>query len=187
MSDPTRLRIWPRGGGGPQIDPSAFIAEGAVVVGDVVLHPRSSVWFGCVLRGDTDRITVGEGSNVQDGTIIHGDEGDPTTLGAGVTVGHRVVLHGCTVEDGALIGMGAVVLNGAVIGARCLVGAGALVTQGKVFPPEHLVLGNPARALRPLRPEELEGLAASAAHYVAAGAQYAAAGWGRRVDGDAAF
>ena len=164
-------------GGLVQIDPSAFVARGAVITGDVRLGPMASVWFGCVLRGDTDRIEVGAGSNIQDGTIIHCDDGDPTVIGEGVTVGHRCVLHGCTVEDGALIGMGAVVLNGARIGAQCLVGAGALVTQGKVFPPRMLILGSPARALRPLTPEELESVASSAQHYVDAGRAYRARGW----------
>ena len=131
---------------GARVHPSAFVARGAVVVGDVELGEDASVWFGCVLRGDTDRIRVGARSNIQDGTIIHCDEGEPVHIGDGVTVGHRCVLHGCTLGDGALVGMGAIVLNGARVGARCLIGAGALVTQGKVFPPGMLVIGS--RGLR---------------------------------------
>jgi carbonic anhydrase/acetyltransferase-like protein (isoleucine patch superfamily) len=160
-----------------QVDPSAFVARGAVVAGDVSLGAHASVWFGCVLRGDTDAIVVGARSNLQDGTIVHCDEGDPTLIGEGVTVGHRVVLHGCTIGDGALIGMGAIVLNRAQIGAQCLVGAGALVTQGKVFPPRMLILGSPARPVRALTGEEIDGLARSAQHYVDAGRVWREAGW----------
>jgi carbonic anhydrase/acetyltransferase-like protein (isoleucine patch superfamily) len=162
---------------GVEVDASAFVADDARLLGRVRLGPLSSVWFGCVLRGDTDRIEVGARSNIQDLTVIHCDEGEPTVIGAGVTVGHRVVLHGCTVGDGALIGMGAVVLNRAVIGEQCLVGAGALVTGGKVIPPRMLVLGSPARAVRPLTDAELADLADSAAHYVDAGSAYRQAGW----------
>jgi carbonic anhydrase/acetyltransferase-like protein (isoleucine patch superfamily) len=165
---------WPAG---VEVDGSAFVADDARLLGRVRLGPQSSVWYGCVLRGDTDRIEIGARSNVQDLTVVHCDEGEPVIVGEGVTVGHRVVLHGCTVGDGALIGMGAVVLNRAVIGAQCLVGAGALVTGGKVIPPRMLVLGSPARAVRPLTEEELADLADSAAHYVDAGAAYRAAGW----------
>jgi carbonic anhydrase/acetyltransferase-like protein (isoleucine patch superfamily) len=119
-----------------------------------------------VLRGDTERLTIGRGSNVQDGSVLHADKGFPVTLGAGVTVGHQVMLHGCTVGDGSLIGIQAVVLNGARIGRDCLVGAGALVTEGKEFPDGSLIIGSPAKVARPLRPEEIEGLRRSAAHYV---------------------
>lgn len=160
-----------------EIDPTAFVARGAVVTGEVRLGAEASVWFGCVLRGDTDAIHIGARSNIQDGTIVHCDEGEPVHIGEGVTVGHRCVLHGCTIEDGALIGMGAVVLNGARIGARCLVGAGALVTQGKGFPPGMLILGSPARALRPLGPEELASLEHATQHYVDAGRAYRDRGW----------
>jgi carbonic anhydrase/acetyltransferase-like protein (isoleucine patch superfamily) len=120
-----------------------------------------------VLRGDSDTITIGRGSNIQDGSVVHADAGFPTTVGEGVTVGHQVVLHGCTVGDGSLIGIQAVVLNGAKIGRHCLVGAGALVTAGKAFADGSLIIGSPARVARPLRPEEIEGLKRSAAHYVA--------------------
>lgn len=177
MSDhPPRLTLDPAQ---IRVDPTAFIAPNAVLVGDVQIGAFSSVWFGCVLRGDTDRIHIGARSNVQDLTVIHNDAGDPTTLGEGVTIGHRVVLHGCTVGDGALVGMGAVVLNNARIGEQCLVGAGALVTQGKVFPPRTLILGSPARAVRPLTDAELADIAASAQHYVDATVQYRQGGWSR--------
>lgn len=156
----------------------AFVARGATVLGEVTLGPASSVWFGAVLRADTMPIVVGARSNIQDGSVLHGDAGEPLHIGEGCTIGHGVVLHSCIIEDGALIGMGATVLNGARIGSRCMVGAGALVTPGKVFPPEHLILGSPARAVRPLREDELADLAVSAQHYVDAGAEYAAAGWG---------
>jgi carbonic anhydrase/acetyltransferase-like protein (isoleucine patch superfamily) len=162
-----------------QVDPSAYIAPGAVLVGDVSIGARSSVWFGCVLRADTDRIQIGAGSNIQDLTVIHGDAGDPTIIGDGVTVGHRVVLHGCRIGDGALIGMGAIILNNAEIGAQCLVGAGALVTMGKVFPPRTLILGSPAKAVRELTQAEIDDNAASAEHYRDAAIAYRDGAWAR--------
>ncbi len=131
----------------PDIDPSAYVAENAVVAGDVRLGPRASVWFGCVLRSEVEAITVGADTNVQDLTVVHTDPGSPVVLGDRVTVGHRVVLHGCTVEDDALIGMGAVVLNGAVIGRGAVVAAGAVVTQGMQVPEMALVAGVPAKVL----------------------------------------
>jgi carbonic anhydrase/acetyltransferase-like protein (isoleucine patch superfamily) len=137
----------------PSLDPTAFVAANAVLAGDVRLGPRSSVWFGCVLRSEYEAITIGEDSNVQDLSVVHSDPGSPVVVGARVTVGHRVVLHGCTVEDDALIGMGAVVMNGAVIGAGAVVAAGAVVTEGTVVPPGALVAGVPARVLdRPVPP-----------------------------------
>jgi carbonic anhydrase/acetyltransferase-like protein (isoleucine patch superfamily) len=151
----------------PQVADSAWVADSAQLIGTVNLGEEASVWFGAVLRGDSDRITVGRGSNIQDGTVVHADAGFPCTLGEGVTVGHQVMLHGCTVGDGSLIGIQAVLLNGAKIGRDCLVGAGALVTEGKVFPDGSLIIGAPARVARPLRPDEIEGLRRSAAHYVA--------------------
>ena len=131
----------------PAVDPSAFVAEGAVLAGDVRLAPRASVWFGCVLRSEFEAITIGADSNVQDLSVVHTDPGSPVVLGDRVTVGHRVVLHGCTVEDDALVGMGAVVLNGAVVGAGAVVAAGAVVTQGMQVPPMSLVAGVPAKVL----------------------------------------
>ena len=150
----------------PEVDPSAFVADSAQVIGDVQLGADSSVWFGCVIRGDSDRIRVGAGSNIQDASVLHADFGSPLTIGAHVTVGHQVMLHGCTVGDESLIGIGAVVLNGAKIGKNCLVGAGALVTEGKEFPDGSMILGSPARVVRQLTPEQIEGLRQSARHYV---------------------
>jgi len=150
----------------PQVAATAWVADNAQVVGEVVLGEDSSVWFGVTVRGDTAPIVIGAGTNVQDGSVLHADEGMPLVLGERVTVGHQVVLHGCTVGDESLIGIGAVVLNGARIGRHCLVGAGALVTEGKEFPDGSMILGSPAKAVRSLTPEQIEGLRRSAAHYV---------------------
>ena len=151
----------------PRVDSSAWIADSAEVIGDVALAADASVWFGSVLRGDTAHIAIGAGSNVQDLCVFHADEGVPLTLGSHVTVGHQVMLHGCTVGDGSLIGIGAVILNHARIGKHCLVGAGALVTEGKEFPDGCLIIGSPARVARQLTPEQIAGLEHSAQHYVA--------------------
>lgn len=150
----------------PQIDPAARVAETAVVVGEVSVEAGASLWYGAVLRGDEAPIRVGRDSNIQDNAVLHCDEDFPMTVGRRVTVGHGAILHGCTVEDGALIGMGAVLLNGCVIGRGSLVAAGALVTQGAVIPPGSLVVGSPARVKRPLRPDELAGLAQDAGKYL---------------------
>lgn len=150
----------------PRIAASAWVAETAQVIGDVALDEDSSVWWGVVARGDSESIRVGRGSNVQDGSVLHADEGQPLVIGDGVTIGHQVMLHGCTIGDNSLIGIQAVVLNGARIGNNCLVGAGALVTEGKTFPDGSMILGSPARAVRQLTPEQIEGLKASARHYV---------------------
>jgi carbonic anhydrase/acetyltransferase-like protein (isoleucine patch superfamily) len=150
----------------PQLDEGVWVADSAHVIGSVVLGRDASVWFGAVLRGDTETLRVGPGSNIQDGSVVHADAGFPTTIGAGVTVGHQVMLHGCTIGDHTLIGIQAVVLNGAKIGRNCLVGAGALVTEGKEFPDGSLIVGAPAKAVRPLTPEQIEGLKRSAQHYV---------------------
>jgi carbonic anhydrase/acetyltransferase-like protein (isoleucine patch superfamily) len=131
----------------PHVDPTAFVAPGAVLAGDVRLGPRSSVWFGCVLRSEVEAVRIGEETNVQDLTVVHTDPGSPCTLGDRVTVGHRVVLHGCTVEDDALVGMGAVVMNGAVVGRGAVVAAGAVVPQGMQVPAMALVAGVPAQVL----------------------------------------
>jgi carbonic anhydrase/acetyltransferase-like protein (isoleucine patch superfamily) len=131
----------------PQVDPSAFVAEGAVVAGDVRLGARSSVWFGCVLRSEVESITIGAETNVQDLTVVHTDPGSPVVLGDRVSVGHRAVLHGCTIEDDVLVGMGAVILNGARIGRGALIGAGAVVTQGTEVPAGAMALGVPARVV----------------------------------------
>jgi carbonic anhydrase/acetyltransferase-like protein (isoleucine patch superfamily) len=158
----------------PKICASAYVAPSAVVIGTVELAEHSSVWFGAVLRGDNDPIRVGVNSNVQDGSILHTDVGVPLTIGANVTIGHQAMLHGCTIGDGSLIGIQAVVLNGAIIGRNCLVGAGAIVTERKEFPDGSMIIGAPARLVRPLRSEEIERLAGNAAIYVQRGAQFKA-------------
>ena len=160
-------------GAAPSFAAGAWAAPSADLIGDVRLGERSSVWFAAVVRADTTPIVIGPESNLQDGSIGHSDPGFPLTIGSGVTVGHQAILHGCTVGDGALIGMGAKVLNGAVIGERCLVGAGALVTEGKSFEPGLLIVGSPARVVRALSEAELAALALSAAHYAEKAASYA--------------
>ena len=151
----------------PQIADSAWVADSAQVMGHVALGEDASIWFGTVIRGDTSIITIGARTNVQDGSVLHADVGMPLVLGSDVTVGHKVMLHGCTVGDGSLIGIGAVVLNGAKIGKGCLVGAGSLVTEGKEFPDGSMIMGSPAKVVRELTPEQIEGLRQSAKHYVA--------------------
>jgi carbonic anhydrase/acetyltransferase-like protein (isoleucine patch superfamily) len=151
----------------PQVDPSAWVAPSASVLGAVELAAESSVWFGAVLRSDTELLRVGRRSNVQDGSVVHADPGFPTTIGEGVTVGHLVMLHGCTIGDGTLVGIGSVVLNGAHIGRNCLVGARSLVTEGKYFADGSLIMGSPAVVVRALTPEQIEGLRRAANHYVA--------------------
>lgn len=151
----------------PQVHPTAFVANSAQVVGRVTLGEGSSVWFNTVIRADNEPMTIGAGSNIQDGSVLHSDTGFPLSVGARVTVGHQVVLHGCTVGDESLIGIGAVVLNGAKIGKHCLVGAGALVTEGKEFPDGSMILGSPAKVVRQLTPEQIDGLRRSAQHYIA--------------------
>lgn len=158
----------------PQIDPSAFVAPTATVIGDVALAEESSVWFGAVLRGDNDAIRVGPRTNIQDQAIIHVDPDVPVTIGADVTVGHRAIIHGATVEDGCLIGMGAIVLNGAVVGTGSIVGAGAVVREREIIPPRSLVVGIPAKVVRQLTDAQVEENLASAARYVANSRAYLA-------------
>ena len=146
-------------------DGDYWVAPDANVIGRVVLHKGSSVWFGSTLRGDGEVIEVGAGSNIQENCVLHTDMGFPLTIGTNCTIGHKAMLHGCTIEDGALIGMGATVLNGAVIGAGSLIGAGALVTEGKSIPPGSLVMGSPGKVVRDLDAAARRGLLASAAHY----------------------
>ncbi|SFC69212.1 Carbonic anhydrase or acetyltransferase, isoleucine patch superfamily [Polaromonas sp. OV174] len=150
----------------PDIHDSAWVADSAHVMGKVSLAQDSSIWFGVVLRGDVETIQVGRGSNIQDNSVLHADHGIPLVIGDNVTVGHQVMLHGCTIGDGSLIGIQAVVLNGAKIGKNCLVGAGSLVTEGKEFPDGSMILGSPAKAVRQLTPEQIEGLKMSAQHYI---------------------
>ena len=141
-------------------------------MGNVELADDASVWFGAVIRGDTETIRIGRRSNIQDMSVLHADVGMPLTLGDDVTVGHKVMLHGCTIGDGSLIGIGAVVLNGAKIGKGCLVGAGSLVTEGKEFPDGSMILGSPAKVVLQLTPEQLEGLRLSDLHYVSNAARF---------------
>ena len=150
-----------------KIPQSVFVAPNATVLGDVTVGEDSSVFFGAVIRGDRAPITIGSGTNVQDNCVLHVDEGFPISLGRGVTVGHGAILHGCTVGDNSLIGMGAIVLNGAVIGRDCIVGAGALVPQNAVIPDSSLVLGCPAKVRRETTPDDLADNARAAATYVA--------------------
>ena len=171
--------IRPYGAVAPRLHPSVLVMEGATIIGDVELGEGASVWPGVVLRGDVNSIRIGARTNLQDGTVVHVTTAThATVLGDDVTVGHRVVLHGCTVHDRCLIGIGAIVLDGAVVGPDAMVGAGALVPPGAVVAPGTLVLGAPARPKRPLTPEEIDGLRRSAAHYVELAARYRAEGWG---------
>ena len=150
----------------PRVAASAWIADSAQVIGDVELAEDVGIWFSAVLRGDTELLRIGRGSNIQDTSVLHADVGKPLVVGEGVTVGHQVMLHGCTIGDGSLIGIGAIVLNGAKIGRNCLVGAGALVTEGKEFADGWMIIGSPAKAVRQLTPEQMEGLRQGALHYV---------------------
>ncbi len=150
----------------PKVEKPAFIADNAVITGNVIIKEDANIWYGAVLRGDIEPITVGKGSNIQDLCILHTSEGTPCTVGDNVTVGHGVILHGCTVEDNCLIGMGATILDGAVIGHESIVGACALVTKDKVFPPRSMIIGSPAKAVRQLTDVEVAGLHAHPKHYV---------------------
>lgn len=143
-----------------------FIADNATVIGSVILHEQASVWYNAVIRGDSDIITIGERTNIQDAAVLHTDPGIPMTLGSNVSVGHMAMLHGCTVGDGSLIGIGAIILNHAVIGKGCLIGAGALIPEGKTFPDGVLVVGSPGKIVRELKPEEKAGLLENADIYV---------------------
>lgn len=160
------MAIYELDGVAPTLAATSWVAESAEVMGGVTLEDDASVWFGSVVRGDTAHITIGAGSNIQDASVLHADEGLPLTIGRHVTVGHKVMLHGCTIGNESLIGIGAVVLNGAKIGRNCLVGAGALVTEGKEFPDGSMIIGSPARVVRQLTPEQIEGLRWSARHYI---------------------
>jgi len=143
-----------------------WIAPNAVVAGHVILKKNASVWFGAVLRGDNEPITIGENSNVQDNSVLHTDIGSPLTIGANVTIGHMVMLHGCTIGDNSLIGIGSIVLNHARIGKNCLIGANTLITEGKEIPDNSLVMGAPGKVIREISPEQAMMLAGGAAHYV---------------------
>ena len=160
------------GGREPRIDAGAWVAPNATVVGDVTLHPGASVFYGAVLRADSDAIVLGAGSNLQDNVVVHVDGGVPTTIGAGVSVGHGAVVHGCTIEDDCLIGMNATVLNRAVVGRESLVAAGALVLEGTVIPPRSLVAGVPAKVRRELSDAEVDGIRRNAATYLQLSARH---------------
>ena len=157
----------------PQIHPTAWIAPTAVLIGRVVVEAGANIWFGVVIRGDNEEIRIGAGSNVQENCVLHTDIGAPLTIGANCTIGHKAMLHGCTVQEGSLIGMGATVLNHAVIGAGSLVGACALVTEGKEIPPGSLVMGAPGKVVRELGEQQIQMITGSAHHYVENWKRYA--------------
>jgi carbonic anhydrase/acetyltransferase-like protein (isoleucine patch superfamily) len=162
------MTIYALGDSKPQLPPQGeyWVAPSASVIGNVILHSNASVWFGAVLRGDNDPITVGPDSNIQEGSVLHTDMGSPLTLGRGVTVGHKAMLHGCEVGDYSLIGIGAVVLNGVKIGRNCIIGANALITEGKIIPDNSLVVGQPGKVVRERDPAHIAVLQMSAEHYV---------------------
>ncbi len=166
------MAIYELDGVAPQLAETAWVADSAQVMGNVELADHASVWFGAVVRGDTETIRIGKSSNIQDGSVLHADIGKPLTVGDNVTVGHMVMLHGCSIGDGSLIGIGAVVLNGAKIGKGCIVGAGSLVTEGKEFPDGSMIIGSPAKAVRELTAEQQQGLVMSAVHYVENAARF---------------
>ncbi len=159
------MTLYALGAHRPQIDPDTWVAPDANVVGQVVLEAGASVWFGTTIRADHEEIRIGAGTNVQENVVMHIDMGFPLSIGAGCTIGHKVMLHGCTIGDNSLIGMGATVLNGAKIGKNCLIGAGALITEGKEIPDGSLVMGMPGKVVRALDAQAIEGLRASALHY----------------------
>lgn len=161
------MALYQLGDEAPRIHPSAWVADNATVIGRVALGEGASVWYGVTIRGDNDWITIGRNTNIQDNSMLHADPGFPLTLGDNVTIGHQVMLHGCTVGDGTLIGIQSVLLNGAKIGRNSIVGAGALVTEGKEFPDGVLIVGSPAKVVRELTPEQIERLQKTAAGYVA--------------------
>ncbi|MEY8688285.1 MAG: gamma carbonic anhydrase family protein [Leptothrix sp. (in: b-proteobacteria)] len=166
------MAIYQLGDDTPEVHPSAYVADNATVIGKAHLGARSSVWFGVVIRGDTDHIRIGAGSNIQDNSVLHTDAGIELVIGENVTVGHQCMLHGCEIGDGSLIGIGAIILNGAKIGRHCLVGAGALVTEGKEFPDHSMILGSPAKVVKTLSADQVERLARGAAHYADRGQRY---------------
>ena len=170
------MNVYGLGDKQPQLPPQGeyWIAPTATVIGDVILKPGASVWFGAVIRGDNDPITIGRDTNIQDGSVLHSDPGEPLTIGDGVTVGHMVMLHSCEIGDNTLIGIGSVILGRARIGKNCLIGANTLITEGKEIPDNSLVIGQPGRVVRQLEPGQIEALKASAAHYVQNWKRYAA-------------
>lgn len=174
------MAIYALGDRVPSFDDGCWIADNATVIGRVQAGKNVSFWYNVVVRGDNDPIVIGDNTNIQDGSILHNDEGVPLNIGSHVTVGHMVMLHGCTIGDGSLIGINAVVLNHAVIGKECIIGANALIPEGKVIPDRSLVVGSPGRIIRQLSDEDVAGLRANALHYVDNARQYAEGG--RRID-----
>ena len=162
------MNVYNLGAIGPELpgEDEYWIAPNAVVLGRVILKKNASIWFGATLRGDNDPIVIGENSNVQDGSVLHTDSGSPLTIGANVTVGHMVMLHGCTIGDNSLIGIGSIVLNGARIGRNCLIGANTLITEGKEIPDNSMVMGAPGKVVREISEQQSAMLAGGAAHYV---------------------
>jgi carbonic anhydrase/acetyltransferase-like protein (isoleucine patch superfamily) len=160
------MAIFELDGQAPQLAEGVWVAESAQVIGRVSLARNVSIWFGAVLRGDSEFISIGAGSNVQDASVLHADEGIPLTIGENVSIGHQVMLHGCTVGDGSLVGIGSVVLNHAKIGKNCLIAAGSLVTEGKEFPDGTMIMGSPAKAVRQLTPEQIALIQRIPSHYV---------------------
>ena len=160
------MAIYELDGKAPQLGEGAWVADSAQVIGTVELGPNASVWFGAVVRGDTETIRIGRNTNIQDLSVLHADAGKPLSIGDNVTVGHQVMLHGCTIGDNSLVGIQSVVLNGAKIGRNCIVGAGSVVTEGKEFPDNSLIVGSPAKVVRTLDDAAAKRLAESAAHYV---------------------
>jgi len=156
----------------PKVDPDCYVAPGAHVIGDVELQSGVSVWFNAVIRGDVETITIGKNSNIQDGSVLHADQGFPLNVGEGVTVGHQVMIHGCEIGNHSLIGIQTVILNGAKIGEESIVGAKALITEGKQFPPRSLIIGSPAKAVRTLTDQEVQFLKGSALHYQSNGQHF---------------
>lgn len=163
------MAIYQLGEHAPDIAPSAYITDSANVIGKAKIEANASIWFDVTIRGDNERITIGENSNVQEGCILHTDPGYPLTVGKNVTVGHQAMLHGCTIGEGSLIGIQAVILNGAKIGKNCLVGAGALVTEGKEYPDNCLIIGSPAKAVRNLNEEDIARMRNNTLNYVKRG------------------
>lgn len=160
------MAIYELDGKSPQLGDGAWVADSAEVIGDVELGPDASVWFGAVVRGDTERIRIGRNSNVQDLSVLHADPGKPLSIGDNVTIGHQVMLHGCTIGDNSLIGIQAVVLNDAKIGRNCIVGAGSVVTEGKEFPDNSVIMGAPAKVVRTLDEEAARRIAEGSVHYL---------------------
>lgn len=157
----------------PKLDPESWVAPNATVIGMVELQRQASLWFNVVARGDSDWLSIGEGSNVQDGSVLHADPGVPLSIGRNVTIGHLAMVHGCTIGDGSLIGIKAVILNRAVIGRECIIGANTLIPEGKVIPDRSLVVGSPGKVVRELSDDEVAGLQRIAEHYVANAQRYA--------------